>query len=58
MCEVLPDVDVLGTLPARDDVVPPLDSRSVVLVHWSRRFLGEAQVLEEVLKVDDLRSRR
>ena len=54
-CEVLPDVDVLGTLPAPDDVVPPLDAHSVVLVHRSRRFLGEAHVLEEVAKVDDLR---
>ena len=58
MREVRPDVDVLGALPAPDDVVPSLDARSVVLVHRSRGFLGETHVLEEVAKVYGLRSRR
>ena len=39
MREVLSDVNVLGTLPATDDEVPPLDARSIVLVHRSRRLL-------------------
>ena len=30
--EVLPDVNVLGTFPAADDVVTPLDARRVVFV--------------------------
>ena len=58
MREVLPDVNVLGALPPADDVVPPLDARGVVLVHRSRGRLGEAHVLEEVAKVEHLRSRR
>ncbi len=51
MREVLLDVDVLGALP-------PLDACSVVLVHRSWGFLGEAHVLAEVARVDDLHSRR
>jgi hypothetical protein len=34
--EVLPDVDVLGSLPSADDFVTPLDARSVVLVGATR----------------------
>ena len=30
--EVLPNVDVLGSLPSADDVVTPLDARRVVFV--------------------------
>ena len=40
MREVLPDVDVLGALTPADDVVPPLDARSVVLVPRSRGVLS------------------
>jgi len=58
MREVLPNVDMLGPLPSANDVVTPLDARSVVLVHRSRGRLGEAHVLEQVTKVDDLRCRR
>ncbi len=36
MGEVLPDVDVLGSLPSADDFVTPLDARSVVLVGATR----------------------
>ena len=32
MREVLPNVDMLGSLPTADDVVTPLDARGVVLV--------------------------
>ena len=55
--EVLPDVNVLSALPPADDVVSPLNARSVVLVHrgWTR--LSKAHVLEEA-KVQDLRRRR
>ena len=34
--EVLPDVNVLGTFTAADDVVTPLDARGVVLVYRGR----------------------
>ena len=33
MGKVFSDVNVLGTLPAADDIVPPFDTCSVVLVH-------------------------
>ena len=56
--EVLPNVDVLGALTSTDDVVSPLDARSVVLVHRSRARLGKAHGLEKVAKVQDLRSLR
>ncbi len=56
--KVFPDVDVLGTLPSADDVVPPLDARGVVLVHRSRGLLGKAHMFEEVAKVEHLRSCR
>ena len=39
MREVLPDVDVLGTLSASDDVVAPLNASDVVLVDRSRTWL-------------------
>jgi hypothetical protein len=52
--EVLPNVDMLGALTSTDDVVPPLDARSVVLVHRSRARLGEAHGLEKVAEVQDL----
>ena len=56
--EVLSDVDVLGALASTDDVVTPLDARSVVLVHRSWSLLGEAHGLEKVAKVQDLSSLR
>ena len=56
--EVLPNVDVLSALTPTDDVVSPLDARSVVLVHRSWSLLGEAHGLEKVAKVQDLRSLR
>ncbi len=34
MGEVLPDVDVLGTLSAFDNVVAPLNTSVIVLVDW------------------------
>ncbi len=53
MSEVLPDVDVLRALSTTtgNDVIAPLDSRGVVLIHQSRGMLGEAHALEEVTKV-------
>ena len=38
MGEVFPDVNVLGALPAADDIVPPFDTCRIVLVHrgWLR----------------------
>ena len=38
--EVLPDVDVLGSLTAADDVVAPFNTRRVVLVDRSRTSVG------------------
>ena len=55
--EVLPDVDVLGSLPATDDVVTPLVSRRLVFVDRRGRRLGESHTLEELAEVQDLASR-
>ena len=41
----VPNVDVLGALTSTDDVVPPFDARSVVLVHRILARLGEAHGL-------------
>ena len=51
MGEVFPDVNVLGALPAADDIVPPFDTRCVVLVHRSRLRLCKTHALEEAAKV-------
>ena len=58
MGKVFPDVNVLGALPAADDMVPPFDTCRVVLVHRGRLRLRKTQALEEVAKVEYLRSRR
>ncbi len=60
MGEVLPDVNVLGSFPTRDDVVAPFDARGlgVVLVDRARSLLGEAHALEQVAKVQDFSSSR
>jgi hypothetical protein len=58
--EMLPNVDVLGALTSTDDVVAPLDARSVVLVRRSRAGSGKFQALEKVVEVhwQDFRSLR
>ena len=58
MGKVFPDVNVLGALPAADDIVPPFDTCRVVLVHRGRLRLRKTHTLEEVAKVEYLRSRR
>ena len=56
--EVLPDVDVLGSLPSADDVVSPLDALRVVFVDRRGRRLDESYTLEELAEVQDLAFRR
>ncbi len=56
--EVLPDVDVLGSLPSANDVFTPLDARSVVFIDQRGRRLGEPHTLEELAEVQNLASRR
>ncbi len=56
--EVLPDVDVLGSLPSADDVVTPLDARRVVFVDRRGRRLGEPRTVEELAEVQNVASRR
>ena len=43
MGEVLPDVNVLGSLTADDDVVAPFNTRCVILVDRGRLLLPEAK---------------
>jgi hypothetical protein len=55
MCEVLPNVNVLGPLTSPDDVVAPLDARGVVLVYRCGPLLSETKSVQEESKVQDLR---
>ncbi len=55
--EVLPNVNVLGTLPSTDDVASPLEACSVVLVHRKSGRVSKAHAFGEVAKVDQPRSR-
>ena len=56
--EVLLNVDVLGSLPSANDVVTPLDARSVVFVDRRGRRLDESHTLEELAEVQNLACRR
>ena len=56
--KVLPNVDVLGSLPSADDVVTPLDARRVVFVDRRGRRLDESHTLEELAEVQNLACRR
>ena len=56
--EVLPNVDVLSSLPSTDDVVAPLDARRFVFVDRRGRRLDESHTLEELAEVQDLACRR
>ena len=59
MGEVLPDVNVLGSFTAADDVVAPFNTRRVVLVYdWGRFLLPEAKSAQKCPEVQDLTSRR
>ena len=54
MSVVLANVDMLSALPATNDVIPPLDTRSVVLEYgsWLRR--REPKIAKEVSEIDCL----
>ena len=52
--EVLPNVDVLGSLTAADDVIAPFNTRSVVLVDRGRFPLPESKSAQKVPEVHDL----
>jgi hypothetical protein len=52
MSKMLEDVNVLGSSPSADDVVSPLDARSVILVHWCGRLLSEARHRNSVSAID------
>ena len=56
--EVLPNVDVLGSLPSFDDVVTPIDARRVVFVERRGRRLDESHTLEKFAEVQNLACRR
>ena len=56
--EVLPDVDVLGSLTAADDVVALFKTRRVVLVDRDRFPLPESKSAQKVPEVQDLPARR
>ena len=57
VCEVLPNVDVLGSLTAADDVVTPFNTRRVVLVYRGRLPLPESKSAQKVSEVQDLTAR-
>ena len=56
--EVLPDVNVLGSLTAADDVVDPFNTRRFVLVDRGSLLLPDATSAQMCAEVQDLASRR
>ncbi len=54
MCEVLADINVLGTLTSSNHMICPLDARRVVLEHRSVVRLAKLHVGQEGTEVDDL----
>jgi hypothetical protein len=48
MGEVLPDVDVLGTLSASNNVVAPLNTSVIVLVDWGPELWRKTHAPQEV----------
>ena len=58
MGEVLPDIEVLCTLSASDDVVTPLDASVVVLIDWGLRLWRKSHAPQEMSEIDHLNSRR
>ena len=56
--EVLPDVDVLGSLTAADEIFAPFNTRRVVLVDRGRFPLPESKSAQKVPEVQDLPARR
>ncbi len=58
MGEVLPDVDVLGTLSASDNVVAPLNTSVIVLIDWGPGLWRKTHALQEVSEINHLNSRR
>ena len=52
--EVPPDVDVLGSLTAADDIVAPFNTRRVVLVDRDRLSLPESESAQKVSEVQDV----
>ena len=55
--EVLPDVDVLGSLTAADDVVAPFNTRRVVPVDRGNFALPESKSTQNVPEVQELTAR-
>jgi hypothetical protein len=49
--KVLPDVDLLGSLPFTNEVVTPLDAHHDVFIDQRGRRLGESHTLEELAAV-------
>jgi hypothetical protein len=56
MCEVLADINALGTLTSPNHMICPLDARHVVLEHRSVVLLAKLHVSQEGTEVDDLDS--
>ncbi len=54
MCEVLADINVLGTLTSLNHMLCPLDARRVILEHGSVVRLVRLHVGQEGTKVDYL----
>ena len=54
MSVVLPDVDVLSSLSATNDVVSPFDTRRVVLEYGSWFRWREPKIAKEVPEIDCL----
>jgi hypothetical protein len=57
MCEVLPNVDVLGPFPSADDAVALFDTRIAVFKDWRVSRKLETHVPDKRTKVDDVHCR-
>ena len=58
MGEVVPDVNVLGTLSAFDNVVAPLNTSVFVLIDWGPGLWRKPHAPQEVSEINHLNSRR
>ena len=58
MGKVLPDVDVLGTFSASDNVVAPLNTSVIVLIDWGPGLWRKTHAPQEVSEINHLNSCR
>ncbi len=58
MGEVHLNVNVLGSFPSADGIVPPFDARGVVLIYRGRLLLLESETVQKSSEVQNLTASR